>query len=95
MHSVFGKINYDGLKHNSLYLGLVLPSGGRQSLIGMINIAEQNSRKMTITFISFIEGVLGIFLGFGFILIMEIFFFCFKYHEQELFLKSKTHLGKL
>jgi hypothetical protein len=26
--SVFGKINYGGLKHNSLYLGLVLPSGG-------------------------------------------------------------------
>ena len=33
MHSVFGKINYGGLKHNSLYLGLVLPSGGWQSLI--------------------------------------------------------------
>ncbi len=29
----FGKINYGGLKHNSLYLGLVLPSGGWQSLI--------------------------------------------------------------
>jgi hypothetical protein len=28
VHSVFGKINYDGLKHNSLYLGLVLSSGG-------------------------------------------------------------------
>jgi len=28
LHSVFGKINYGGLKHNSLYLGLVLPSGG-------------------------------------------------------------------
>ncbi len=27
MHSVFGKINYGVLKHNSLYLGLVLPSG--------------------------------------------------------------------
>jgi len=28
-HSVFGKINYGGLKkHNSLYLGLVLSSGG-------------------------------------------------------------------
>ncbi len=26
-YSVFGKINYGGLKHN-LYLGLVLPSGG-------------------------------------------------------------------
>jgi hypothetical protein len=26
--SVMGKINYGGLKHNSLYLGLVLPSGG-------------------------------------------------------------------
>jgi hypothetical protein len=25
---VFGKINYGGLKHNSLYLDLVLPSGG-------------------------------------------------------------------
>jgi hypothetical protein len=28
VHFVFGKINYGGLKHNSLYLGLVLPSGG-------------------------------------------------------------------
>jgi hypothetical protein len=28
VHSVFGKINYGGLKHNMLYLGLVLPSGG-------------------------------------------------------------------
>jgi hypothetical protein len=28
VHSVFGKINYGGLKHNSLYLGLVQPSGG-------------------------------------------------------------------
>jgi hypothetical protein len=28
VHSVFGKINYGGLKHSSLYLGLVLPSGG-------------------------------------------------------------------
>ena len=27
VHSVFGKMNYGGLKHNSLYLGLVLPSG--------------------------------------------------------------------
>ncbi len=27
-HSVFGKINYGGLKHNSLFLGLVLTSGG-------------------------------------------------------------------
>jgi hypothetical protein len=35
VHSVFGKINYGGLKHNSLYLGLVLPSGGRQSTIGL------------------------------------------------------------
>jgi hypothetical protein len=26
VHSVFGKINYGGLKHNSLYMGLVLPS---------------------------------------------------------------------
>jgi hypothetical protein len=34
VHSVSGKINYGGLKHNSLYLGLVLPSGGSQSLIG-------------------------------------------------------------
>jgi len=33
LHSVFGKINYGGLKHDSLYLGLVLPSGGWQSLI--------------------------------------------------------------
>ncbi len=30
---VFGKINYGGWKHNSSYLGLVLPSGGWQSLI--------------------------------------------------------------
>ncbi len=30
VHSVFGEINYGGLKHN---LGLVLPSGGWQSLI--------------------------------------------------------------
>jgi hypothetical protein len=28
VHSVFGKINYGGLKHSNLYLGLVLPSGG-------------------------------------------------------------------
>ncbi len=28
VHSVFGKINYGGLKHNSSCLGLVLPSGG-------------------------------------------------------------------
>ncbi len=27
VHSVFGKINYGGLKHNRLYLGLVVPSG--------------------------------------------------------------------
>jgi len=27
VHSVLGKINYGGLKHISLYLGLVLPSG--------------------------------------------------------------------
>jgi hypothetical protein len=27
VHPVFGKTNYGGLKHNSLYLGLVLPSG--------------------------------------------------------------------
>ncbi len=33
MHSVFGKINFGGLKRNGLYLGLVLPSGGRQSHI--------------------------------------------------------------
>ncbi len=33
VHSVFGKINYGGLKHNNLYLGLVLPSGGWQRLI--------------------------------------------------------------
>ncbi len=33
MHSVFGKINYGGLKCNSLYLGLVLQSSGWQSLI--------------------------------------------------------------
>jgi hypothetical protein len=28
VHSVFRKINYGGLKYSSLYLGLVLPSGG-------------------------------------------------------------------
>jgi len=28
VHSVFRKIYYDNLKHNSFYLGLVLPSGG-------------------------------------------------------------------
>jgi hypothetical protein len=28
VHYVFGKTNYGGLKHNSLYLGLVLQSGG-------------------------------------------------------------------
>ncbi len=33
MHYVFCKIYYGGLKHTSLYLGLVLPSGGWQSLI--------------------------------------------------------------
>jgi hypothetical protein len=33
VHSVFGKINYGSLKHNSLYLVLVLPSGGWQSLL--------------------------------------------------------------
>jgi len=33
VHSAFGKIYYGGLKHNSLYLGLVLPSGGWRSLI--------------------------------------------------------------
>jgi len=27
VHSVFGNINYGVLKHNSLYLGLVVPSG--------------------------------------------------------------------
>ena len=33
VHSVFGKINYGGLKHNSLYLRLALPSvGDRASL---------------------------------------------------------------
>ncbi len=31
VHSVFGNINYGGLKHNSLYLGLV---GDRASLCG-------------------------------------------------------------
>ncbi len=36
MHYVFGKTNYGGLKHNSLYLGLVLASGGWQSLIAYI-----------------------------------------------------------
>jgi hypothetical protein len=28
VHFVFGKIYHGGLKHNSLYLGLVLQSGG-------------------------------------------------------------------
>jgi hypothetical protein len=28
VHSEFGKINYGGLKHTSLYLRLILPSGG-------------------------------------------------------------------
>ncbi len=28
VHYVFGEINNGGLKHNSLYLWLVLPSGG-------------------------------------------------------------------
>jgi hypothetical protein len=28
VHSVFGNINYGGLKHNSLYLRLALPSSG-------------------------------------------------------------------
>ncbi len=28
VYSVFSKINYGGFKHNSLYLGLVLSSGG-------------------------------------------------------------------
>jgi hypothetical protein len=41
VHSVFGKINYGGLKHNSLYFGLILPSGGWQSLIAM----EQRTLK--------------------------------------------------
>jgi len=36
VHSLFGKINYGGLKHNSLYLGLELPSDGWQSLIKCI-----------------------------------------------------------
>ncbi len=35
MHYVFGKINYGCLKHNSLYLGLMLPPGGLQSLISL------------------------------------------------------------
>ncbi len=35
-HSVFGIINYGGLKHKSLYLGLVLPSSGWQSLVGFL-----------------------------------------------------------
>ena len=36
VNSVFGKINNGGLKHNSLYLGLVRPSGGWQSLIAIL-----------------------------------------------------------
>ncbi len=36
VHYVFDKINYGSLKHSSLYLGLVQPSGGRQSLIVFI-----------------------------------------------------------
>ncbi len=42
VNSVCGKINYGGLKHNSSYLGLVLPSGGSQSLIA-INFLPQQS----------------------------------------------------
>ncbi len=49
MHSVFGKINYGGLKHNSLYLGLVLPSGGWQSLILKVLLFYNNSLKWIVT----------------------------------------------
>ncbi len=40
VHSVFGKINYGGLKHNSLYLGLVYCHlvGDRASLISDTSI---------------------------------------------------------
>ncbi len=41
VHYVFGKINYGGLKCNSLYLGLVLPSSGWQSLIMIENVTPQ------------------------------------------------------
>ncbi len=37
-----GKINYGGLKHNNLYLGLVVPSGGWQSLIAVCSISFTN-----------------------------------------------------
>jgi hypothetical protein len=52
VHSVFGEINYGGLKHNSLYLGLVLPSGGWQSLISTSAFIKNNiglSIKISIT----------------------------------------------
>jgi hypothetical protein len=49
-NSVFGKINYGGLKHNSLYLGLVLPSGECQSLIeGQTNHLIFSVKKSCIT----------------------------------------------
>ncbi len=44
MHSVF-KIYYAGLKHNSSYLGLVLSSGRRQSLIGCAWTLQWSMRK--------------------------------------------------
>ncbi len=37
-------MNYGGLKHNTLYLGLALPSGGWQSLIAAKNCAENESK---------------------------------------------------
>jgi hypothetical protein len=46
VHSVFGKINYGGLKHNSLYTGLVLPSGERKSLIAEKKLKEKEIKSI-------------------------------------------------
>jgi hypothetical protein len=52
VHSVSGKINYGGLKHNSLFLGLVLPSGGWQSLIikELSRVQNKNCRNNPLKF---------------------------------------------
>ncbi len=47
MHYVLGKIYYGGFKHNSLYLGLVLPSGGWQSLISYQGIELEHRATPT------------------------------------------------
>jgi len=49
MQYVFGKINYGGLKHNSLYLGLVLPSGG-DSLIKWHNVRLVKHKSISLFF---------------------------------------------